>query len=156
MCISLHCPHFSLSIALVEINLWTSLQITIWYLDFYCCVCVLWYLIYFFSRSLFRTVDSETFTPALWMFLVMSWVLFFQSYLNVFDINYCYFPWPTCSISIVQHTSIFLPFEDIPNYCVGYAQCLSKGFDRFSIFSQLQIGLIFSHSSLVFISVYPF
>ena len=51
--------------------------------------------------------------------------------------------------SLVYHFfSGFLLLQEIPNGCTGYGKCLCNGSDWFSMFSQFQKCLLFSHRQL--------
>lgn len=109
---------------------------------------VVWPL-YFYFRSFLRSVNCETFSPVLWMFLEMPlffWFLFFSHSSHIFYVFNCScFHWRTCSIYVAQDNISFFLFQDISNTCLGYGQCLSNVSDRFSFISQLQNRFLFSY-----------
>lgn len=127
-------PYFGLTVTLVEvspgartfvahrcISLWIPISLSIYYCRWV--VFILWY--------------SQTFTPALWRLLVMSLTV-------VFGFLFTVRPLFLSSTAAVRHLVVIFLVHDIPNYCIGYAQCLCNGSDRFSLFSICQKVLHFS------------
>ena len=87
--------------------------------------------------------------------------LFLHSSHNVSVINFCYFPWATCLMSVAQYTSGIFLFQDIPSCCTSYPQSLCNGSDfpisDFPSFLSFKMARFSpKDSSLVFMLVYIF
>ena len=118
------------------------------------------WLLYFGSRSLLRTVNCGTSTPALWRLLATSLIVvlgFFSTALTMFHHHLLMFflRLPVRHL-LLSSISGFSLLKDIPNGCIGYGQCAIAPIDFSSSLSFIIACFCPIDSSVVFMLVTPF